>query len=86
MTEEHTYLDNRITCERLPSGAWTYTIGHSIQGEKFYASAADALSDAIDLIIIVTGRGLMTAEAFHSLISALDATIVDGSAGESSVL
>lgn len=86
MTEEHTYLDNRITLERLPSGAWRYTIGHSIQGEKFYASAADALSDAIDLIIIVTGRGLMTAEAFRSLISALDATIVDGSVGESRVL
>jgi len=78
MTEEHTYLDNRITCERLPSGAWTYTIGHSIQGEKFYASAADALSDAIDLIIIVTGRGLMTAEAFRGLVTAMDASQVEG--------
>jgi hypothetical protein len=80
MTEEHTYLDNRITCEKLPSGAWQYSIDDRIRGEKFYPSADDAYSDAVDLLIILGWRGPLTAEAFRSLISALDATIVDGSA------
>jgi hypothetical protein len=79
-TEEHSFRDHGIRCEELPSGAWQYTINNRIQGEKVYQSAADALSDAIDLIIIVIGRGdSLSAEAFRTLIAALDASLVDGS-------
>jgi hypothetical protein len=63
MTEEHTYLDNRITCEKLPSGAWQYSIDDRIQGEKFYPSADDAYSDAVDLLIVLGWRGPMTGES-----------------------
>jgi hypothetical protein len=79
-TEEHTFRGHRIRCEELPSGAWQYSINDRIQGDKFYQSAADAYSDAEDLIIIVYNRDSMSAEEFRSLISALDASLVEGSA------
>jgi hypothetical protein len=78
MTEDHSFRDHRIRCEELPSGAWQYTIGHSIQGEKFYASAADALSDAVDLIIVLDSRDCLSAEEFRGLVTAMDASLVEG--------
>jgi hypothetical protein len=77
-TEEHSFRNHRIRCEELSSGAWQYTINDQIQGEKFYQSAADALSDAEDLIIIVCNRESMSAEEFRSLIHSQDASLVGG--------
>src|SRR6267154_4862002 len=78
MTEEHTYRGHRIRCEELTSGAWQYVVNDRIQGDKAYGSSHDALSDAIDLLIILDSRGPMTGESFRSLITALDASLVDG--------
>jgi hypothetical protein len=62
----------------LKSKASQSFLAAGIQGEKFYPSAADALSDAEDLIIIVCGRESMSAEEFRTLITAMDASLVEG--------
>jgi len=76
-TEDHSFRNHRIRCEELPSGAWQYTINAGIQGDKFYQSSADAYSDAEDLIIIVGNRDSPSAEEFLSLITAMDASLVE---------
>jgi hypothetical protein len=81
--EEHTYSDyrgaqHRIRCEELANGGWQYVVNHRLRGDKFYRSAADACSDATDLLIILGWRGPMSAESFRSLICALDASLIDG--------
>jgi hypothetical protein len=78
MTEDHSFRNHRIRCEELPSGAWQYTINDGIRGEKFYPSAADAYSDAEDLIIIVCNRDSLSAEEFRGLVTAMDASVVEG--------
>jgi hypothetical protein len=77
-TKDHSFRNHRIRCEELPSGAWQYTINDGIQGDKFYHSAADALSDAVDLIIVLDSRDSLSAEEFRGLVTAMDASQVEG--------
>jgi hypothetical protein len=82
-TEEHTYMDHhgkmhRIRCEQIGNGAWQYVVNDVLKGDKFYSSGTDAYSDAVDLLIILSWRGPMSAQAFRSLIAALDTSLVEG--------
>jgi molybdopterin biosynthesis enzyme len=90
--EEHTYSDHRgahhlIRCEELVNSGWQYVINDRLrEATKFYRSAADAASDATDLLIILGSRGPMSADAFRSLLAALDTSLVEGFAAVDATL
>ena len=76
--QDHTGKVHRIVCEQMYSGGWQYVINGVLRGGKFYGSAWDAESEAIEVCIILAGRSGLTKSGFLSLLRALDTSLEEG--------
>jgi hypothetical protein len=78
-TEDHSYDGHRIRLECFFGGRWGYVVNGCIRGIETYPASMDAMSEAVDLLIMLKySEPGMTSERFATYLAARDARLEPG--------